>query len=263
VLAALPAGRLIAQRVWQRLTGTGIAVLRSNDDSKFQASFLHWQIINPAEPAQQVDNIDEAARLAGFVPRLPDWTLFGDQPAHVTLGVLGSYGSRITIDVAGLRDAVRKKGLRDVSIPQSWDGTAFVSEIGPTVFAFFDRQISLRQTPPTALKVPPDFPFTEWLALLDRLGEVPAAERAKIRIGDVVQGIEPDPEIDVHEVQLSSARGVFVKNSSDHETKSHCLFCPVMPHESVVIWFVPDREFVLRGDRISEEKLIQLANAIR
>src|SRR5262245_47006522 len=39
-LAALPAGRLIAQRVWQRLTGTGIAVVRINGDGS-QGGFLH------------------------------------------------------------------------------------------------------------------------------------------------------------------------------------------------------------------------------
>jgi hypothetical protein len=264
LLAALPAGRLIAQRVWQRLTGTGIAVVRVNEDrSMFEGGFIHWQTIQPAEPAQQVDNIDEAAKLAGFVPRLPDWTVLGDRPRNIDLFVLGVSGARMTLDAAGLRDALRKKGIRDVTIPQSWDGTEFVSEFGPTVFAGFDRQILLRQSPPSPLKVPPDFPYAELMALFDRMSDMPAAERAKIRVGDVLQGIEPDPEIDVHEVRLSSGRGVFVKNTSDHETKSHCYFCPVLPHESVVVWFVPDREFVLRGDRLSEEMLIQVANAIR
>lgn len=266
VLAALPSTRLVAQRVWIKLRPRGIVVVRKEDDPKiWEGGFLHWDYSPPAEPLTPwLEDINEAAIAAGFVPRLPDWKLFGEKPSEIRFRTFGASSGRVTVDATRLRQALREQGKTQFNVPESWDGLQFVFENGPGVVADFDR-ITFVQQPPSTTSVPAGISGLDklWTLLETPAGGLSAEQRLRLKMGGVLQGIEPDPHIEVHDVGLKSGPGVFAQNNSDHETRTRtCFFCPIKPHESVVAWIVPDRQFIVRGYWLEEKVLLRFADSI-
>jgi hypothetical protein len=212
-----------------------------------------------------VDTVEEAAKAAGFVPRLPDWNVVGERPTETRFRVVAAVSARVTIDVNRLRQILREEG-KNFNVPQSWDGAEFISETGAAIIAMFDDRLMVAQYPPTEARVPAGFPLAQIRNVRKLLepGGLSTEQILRLRTGDVLQGIDPDPEIDAHEVKLKSGRGVFVQNNSSHPTHTQtCFFCPVYPHESVIAWIVPDRQFVVRASYATEELLVRVANSIR
>jgi hypothetical protein len=265
LFAVSPSSRLVAQRVWRKLRPPkDIVVVRQEDDPRiWEGGFLHWEYLQPFEPAQHVETLGEAAKLAGFKPRLPDWNILGQRPTEVRFGVIPRSAARVTIDAKRLREMLQEKG-RKFDVPQAWDGAQFISESGPTIVAIYDGgSVMLAQQPPNETRVPADIPLAQIWSLFEAPPGLSTEAVRRLTEEGVLQGIDPDPEIDVHDVQLKSGHAIFVKNNSDHETRTRtCFFCPVYPHQSVIVWIVPDRQFVLRADHVDEESLVRLANAI-
>ena len=262
VIGALPSTRLVAQRVWKKLqAATGVAVVREPEPDITAQGALHFEYTSPKEPAEEVRTVEEAAERAGFVPRLPNWRELGEQsgPGEMRLGVSGARSARIKINVLRLRQVVRQQRNKDVDIPDAWDGVELVSEISPTILAAFGNDhILLTQSLPFAVSVPAGFDLDQLWDLLD------PDWRRKFEPNKVAAALPPDVDVDVQQVTLKSGKGTLIKNNTDHETGTFaCFFCPVQPHELVLIWFVPDREYALRSDSLTAEEAIRLANAIR
>jgi hypothetical protein len=146
---ALPASRAIAQELWSRFVLNRVDIVRL-DLSKLP---LHMQVTtNGLE--QDVQNLDEAERKAGFRPYLP---ALGALYANPGITVTGPLAVEQTIHVRDIESALGKVGASDVQVPAEWEGIQLHTEIGPMVEENYPDNVHIVQARPIELSVPSGF----------------------------------------------------------------------------------------------------------
>ena len=156
---ALPATRAIAQELWYRFVLNRVDVVRL-DLSKLP---LHMQVTtNGLE--QDVQNLDEAERKAGFRPYLP---ALGALYANPGITVTGPLAVEQTIHVRDIESALGKVGASDVHVSAEWEGMQLHTEIGPMVKESYPDNVHIVQARPIELSVPSGFAL-EHFAEVDR-----------------------------------------------------------------------------------------------
>src|SRR6266567_3904271 len=124
-MLTLPGTRALAHELWYRFVLNRVDVVRL-DLSKLP---LHMQVTtNGLE--QDVQNLDEAERKAGFRPYLP---ALGALYANPGIRVTGPLAVEQTIHVRDIESALGKVGASDVQVPAEWEGMLLHTEIGPMV----------------------------------------------------------------------------------------------------------------------------------
>ena len=157
---ALPATRAIAQELWYRFVLNRVDVVRL-DLSKLP---LHMQVTtNGLE--QDVQNLDEAERKAGFRPYLP---ALGALYANPGITVTGPIAVEQTIHVRDIESALSKAGASDAQVPAEWEGVQLRTEIGPMVAANYPDNVHILQVLPVELSVPSGFALEHFAELAFR-----------------------------------------------------------------------------------------------
>jgi hypothetical protein len=143
--------RVAAQHVWQWITLGRIEIVRVNfDDLPDEARSLFAQQLGDTAPPRPVATENEAAAIAGFVPRLPPDGVLPGKPA---LTVLAPMVHGTTIRIADVELALEKAGVYDVKVPRSWDGAKIQLQIGSAVMAEW-TDIALIQADSTSPTLP-------------------------------------------------------------------------------------------------------------
>jgi hypothetical protein len=243
----LPAGRGVAQQVWQFLTVRRVAFIRVNRWPQGVASPQVGIIGTPVPPVPARD-VDEAQQRVHYDPRLPRaGVLSGDPKLYTTFGI--SAGT--VVKVRDLELALQKAGVTDQAVPAQWDGARVALHTSAVVIAQWP-DVVLAQSLPLTLSAPAGFDFPAFSTVVMRvLGLRPEqAQQLAERMGTTPPWLAPLAQDlaergTIEEIALRSGPATLLE-----EAKT-----------ITVVWSVPDRVYVLRGT-LSRELMIAAADAV-
>jgi hypothetical protein len=262
---AIPTTRALTQQLWQWLTVQKVEVVQA-DFEKLRGIWLVPQrkiieepiVIGPGSkpifpPLPPAIDLMEAARRAGYTPRLPRE---GAPPVAPRLMAFGPRVWSITLKVANMEASLRQAGVNDQPIPKEWDGAQVRLHNRSAISAdWAGGEMSLLQHPPTTLSAPAGFDITlYWTAAL-RAGGVnrQQAQRLAERMRTsptLLLGIVSKNKKAIREVKLHTGPATLIENIGETGRVG-----PV-----ILIWSVADRVYHL--DAKSEEQAIVAANSI-
>lgn len=248
VVLALPWTRALAERVWDRLTVSRIQIVQiSGRDVPIDvASMFTFDDRDQREPVE-VPTVEQAARIAGFMPALPSPNTLPGTP-RLSVVMAENMWSR-PVDVARLRAAVRTAGLADATVPDAWHGARLVVEGGPAVVASYEeRSVEVMQARPFRMNVPAEIPLEEFMRLGFRL-----FGRSRDDARSLAHEIATNPAVVFHfpehhhvrDLRLRAGRGVVVGDD-----EGICFF-----------WNTADRLFIVAGPPMRDADLIALADS--
>jgi hypothetical protein len=206
---ALPATRAIAQELWYRFVLNRVDVVRL-DLSKLP---LHMQVTtNGLE--QNVQNLDEAERKAGFRPYLPT---LGALYANPGITVTGPLAVEQTIHVRDIESALGKVGASDVQVPAEWEGMQLHTVIGPMVEENYPDNVHIVQARPIELSVPSGFALEHFAEVAFRsigvsLWEARAMAQKFAAHPAWLLDIPPDAVVNVQEVALRAGPALLIED---------------------------------------------------
>ncbi len=225
-----------------------IEVLRVNpgDIERVPAS-LRSIFVDPVPDAEAVDSLDEAAKRAGFTPRLPK---SANKPQF---GVSDPVRAQATIGVGDLADALREAKVTNITVPQNWDRITITIEQGRGILADYGDFL-ITQGPPLTLNTPSGFALDQFIETLARVLGMDAPAARTLRQNFVANPAEffPIPsryEMDIHEVRLNSGQGLLLQNGGK-------------VGELALAWTSADRSYFVTG-LLTEAQVIELANSIQ
>ena len=166
-----PAGRAVAQELWHRLFVSRVEVVRL-DLSKVPLD-TNISMTGAAQPASSVA---EASALAGYRVHLPSADVLSQVPE---LHVLSPVALSQRIDQSRVAAALAAVGATDVDVPDEWDGVTLRATIGRTVAARYPGstpagggldEVTILQTPPIRLDLPPGFALDRFAEAIFRAG---------------------------------------------------------------------------------------------
>ena len=144
-ILALPGPRATAQVLWDRVVAGRIQVMIVDDNVAGAAAGLFVPEIYPLPETRPVGSLEEASRVAGFVPRLPAADLFpSDLPAYAVADVVTA---RVRLRTPALRYLLHEAGGAAGEVPDSWNGAVIETRIGPVVIADYDGLLLLQSLP--------------------------------------------------------------------------------------------------------------------
>jgi hypothetical protein len=246
---SLPWPRAAAQRLLDRLTLDHIAVI-DTARTDLPGSVTDALVMKPQPwEEESVRDLDEARRIVGFQPSLPPSDVLAGTPR---LSVIRKATlATAPLKVAEIEHALAIAGVRDVTVPKEWEGTALSAEGGPAVLADYgDMQVI--QSRPFRLTTAAGFPFGRFMELTFRVFGRPEDEAR--RLG---QQLAENPALVMHfpgasavrDVRLRTGLGVLVGNPDGDD--GMCFF-----------WSTPDRIYIIEADKLSESRAVAVADSI-
>jgi len=258
LLFSIPTTRVVTHQVWQWLTVQKVEVVQA-DFQKLQGIWLVPQItekeIPPGvEPPPLPPAVDlmEAARRAGFTPRLPREGAPPGDPVFMAFNEPMVWST--TINVAKMEASLRQAGVNDQPIPKEWDGAHVSLTTRSAISAVWNRgEIALFQHPPITLSAPAGFEITlYWTSALRAAGvDREQAERLAERMKTtptLLLGIASKNKKAIHEVELRTGSATLIEDLSDPG------------RQVMLIWSVEDRVYHLSAR--SYRQAILAANSI-
>jgi hypothetical protein len=255
VLPTLPAGRAVAQQIWQFLTVRRVGIIRVNPWPEGVPS-PQINFIGPAIPPIPARDIEEAGRRVRYAPRLPrPGVLSGSPKLYTTF----SLAEGTVVKVGDLEAALHKAGVTDQAVPQAWDGAHLALHTSGVVIAQWP-DIVLAQSLPLTLSAPPNFDFPAFSALLLRVLGVRPEEAKKLaeQMGTAPPWLAPlsrdfaaSLSLTMEEITLNSGPATLIGQPQ-----------PMGGLQRItVVWSVSDRVYLLSGN-VSRELTIAAANAV-
>lgn len=250
ILATAPPVRLAAERAWQWLFARDVSVLRVDTERLPQPvrDALQAPIVTGRIEHRSVAGLDEAARVAGFsVRRIPPALAFGTPQVAVLLPLSGE----LVLRVAALEKAAASVNAGDVVVPPDWEGTRIRVETGALVVSEYG-DVSLIETTPIAIAVPPDFDLPAFVLVALRLVGFDRAQAAMLAqrtaAGPVAfLAVPPQERVRISEVPLGAGMATLVRGLDDGEL--------------ILIWNTADRVFALTGP-LSDDAALTVATAL-
>ncbi len=247
--------RALAQQLWQWIAVGHIEVVRVNFDSlPDEAKSLRLRALAKTEPPRAVRDLQEAASLAGFTPRLPRANVLSGAPE---LSVLGPMSLGTDIRTADLELSLERAGVQDETVPKEWDGARFALQIGSTVTAAWpESEVTLMQGLPPVLVAPSGFDLGAFTAATLRAAGMnrEAARRFGHRMAAapaLLFGIGMEDKVAIREVNLRAGPATLIEDYGDDGRVERV----------AILWSVPGRVYLLSGS-ISAELATAVANAI-
>jgi hypothetical protein len=166
-----PSGRAVAQELWYRLFLSRLEVVRL-DLSRVPLDTK----ISTNGAGQSAASVEEASAIAGYTVELPPAAVLPGEPV---LSVLQPVDLRQTIRRDKLSAALAAAGADDVDVPAEWDGVTLRGTIGRTVVARYPGptgtgrrpdDVTILQTPPIRLDLPPGFALDRFAEAIFRAG---------------------------------------------------------------------------------------------
>ena len=234
---ALPATRAIAQELWYRF------VLNRVDVVRLDLSRLPLQVqVTTNGLEQDVQNLDEAERKAGFRPYLPSPGVLNATP---DISVTGPIALEQTIHVRDIESALGRVGANDVQVPAEWEGVQLHTVIGPMVEENYPDNVHIVQARPIELSVPSGFALEHFAEVAFRSIGVSSWEaRAMARSFAAHPGwfldIPLEAVVNVQEVALRAGPALLIE---DLDEKG-------VVQRATVVWSTSDRMYsVSSGNR--------------
>ena len=253
IILLLPAGRIVAQQLWQFLTVGQVAFIRvrpwPHGVPSPQVNLIGTPIPLPAR------DMDEVRWRVHYDPRLPRPGVLSDSPRLYTTF---SLSAGTVVKAADLELALRKTGVADLTVPPTWDGAQLVLHTSAIVLVEWP-DIALAQSLPLTLTAPAGFDFSAFSALVLRvLGVEPdEAQRLAQRMGTAAPWLAPialdfGKTATIEEIALNSGPATLLEEMGGQGAMKR----------TTVIWSVPDRVYLLSG-KLSREVTIATANAVQ
>ena len=246
--ALWPAGRGVAQQLWQMFAVPKLAFVRVNAWPEGVPG-PEIEPIGIPLPPQRVSDVDEARQRVRYEPRLPHSGVLSGS-AHLTTTLPVAAG--MMIRTADLARALKTVGVIDQTVPPQWDGARLTLFTGSLVIAEWP-DVVLVQSPPLTLTTPPDFDFEQFSALILRVGGVSREDAANLaKTSDTIPPwLVPIPrelkaESTIEQIAVNSGTATLVKDGK----------------RVTIMWTVPDRVYLLSGS-IERGLAIAVANAVQ
>ena len=254
VILLLPAGRVVAQQLWQFLTVRRVAFIRVNPWPEGVPS-PQVKLLGTPIPPLPVRDVDEARWRVQYDPRLPHAGILSGSPR---LSTTFSLSAGTAVKAADLERALRKVGAADLTVPPQWDGAQLTLHTSALVIAEWP-DIVLAQSLPLTLTAPSGFDFCAFSALVLRvLGVGPDdAQRLAQRMGTAPPWLAPiarniEANAILEEIVLNSGPATLLQEIGDNGAV----------RRTTLVWSVPDRVYLLSG-KLSRELAIATANAVQ
>ena len=254
VILLLPAGRVVAQQIWQFLTVRQVAFIRVNPWPEGVPSPQVKLIGTPIPPLPARD-VDEVRWRVHYDPRLPHSGILSGSPR---LSTTFSLSAGTVVKAADLELALRKVGVADQTVPPQWDGAQLALHTSAIVIAEWP-EVVLAQSLPLTMTAPPGFDFSAFSALVLRvLGIGPdEGQRLAQRMGTVPPWLAPiapnfKEGATIEEIVLNSGPATLLQEIGDNGAV----------RRTTLVWSVPDRVYLLSG-KLSRELAIATANAVQ
>jgi hypothetical protein len=254
LLAALPAGRGLAQQFWQFLTVPKVTIVRVNPWPEGVPSPQVNVIGRPLPPIPAKD-LEEARWRVHYDPRLPRPGVLATAPKLYTTFPI-SAGT--TVHTADLELALRKTGVTGMPVPPAWEGARLAVHTSPMVIAEWP-DAALVQSLPLTLTAPAGFDFAAYSALVLRIVGVDPVEAARLaqRGGTAPPWLAPlsrdfDRKGEIEEITLTSGPATLLQQFTWDGSTSRI----------TITWTAPDRVYVLTGT-LTRDLAIALANAVQ
>jgi hypothetical protein len=209
--------------------------------------------MDPSPDAGGVDTLEEAARRAGFAPRLPTADAFPGLSAKPELGVIDPVRAQVKIGVSELSAALVDAKADGVVVPQAWEGVDISLQQASGVLVDYG-DFFIAQAPPMTLNTPPGFPLDQFLEVLLRIAGINAADARNLR-----QKFAANPAaffpianryaMDIREVKLTAGSGLLLQNADKGG-------------ELALMWSDADRSYFLTG-LLTETQAIAVANSVK
>jgi hypothetical protein len=260
VVLSFPSARTRAQFVFRRIALKGIQIVGVRPDI-YSAFIFEWTV-RPT-PAHMVTGPDAAAREAGYIPSLPDWTMVSQPVPSFGIGVMGAGAGRYLIRVSDLRAALKRAGATDVVVPDAWDNVQIEMDMSPTVY-INARGFILIQSLPPHVTMPEGFALAAFIEALLRVGGIPAPQaRAiaqRIESPGALLGLPADAQIETREIQMRSGTGVLIENATGRTPPAGCVLCPG-PRDVELAWQTASRTYILKTD-LNEARAVAVADSL-
>src|SRR5262245_13616876 len=285
MIFAIPTTRALTQQLWWWVTMQKVEVVQA-DFQKWRGVWLVPQMeekqLKEGEegpPMPPAVDFTEAARSAGFTPRLPR---AGAAPGDPVLMVFNDpMVWSTTLNVANMEASLRQAGVYDQPIPKEWDGAQMSLTTRSAISAVWNRgEMGLFQHPPITLSAPAGFDITVyWMAAMRAAG-IPReqaqrlAERMRANPA-LLLGIAPNNKKSIREVNLRSGLATLIETRgerrgggpypTDFWESIRRFFEDIFDlrkggRQVLLIWGVEDRVYYLTA--MSAEQAITAANSI-
>jgi len=223
-------------------------VIRVNpDDVRRLPPSVREIFSDPVPDGEPVDNLDAAKKKAGFTP-----TVLPSKP--VTQFVfINSTNVEIKINVAELTAALQAANVRDVAVPQAWNGVVINLRQNPGILTDYG-DFFIAQAPSQTMNTPAGFPLAQFVEVILRIAGIKDAEARTLRqrfssSPTSFFPIESRYEMDNRQVPLASGSGLLLQNAEKGG-------------ELALMWNSGDRSYFLSG-QLSEAQAIAVANGLR
>jgi hypothetical protein len=204
--------------------------------------------VDPVPDGVPVDNLAEAAKRAGFTPRV----LTGKMPQRMF--ITNMVNNEATINVAALTAAVRDAKLQDVTVPADWDRVTLELQQRPGILIDYGDFYIAQGPPRTLTTTPPGFPMAQCLEVMFRVMGISATEARALRDSFATNAstylpIAPRFDMDIRQVALPSGSGLLLQNADKGG-------------ELAFMWSTGDRSYFLTG-LVSEDEVIAIAKTLQ
>ncbi|MCI0418024.1 MAG: hypothetical protein L0312_02190 [Acidobacteria bacterium] len=258
LLFAIPTTRALTQQLWQWLTVQKFEVVQA-DFQKLRGIWLVPQIDQKEISSDElklppVVDFMEAARRAGFTPRLPR------EGAPPVAPVLMAFDDPMvwstTLNVANMEASLRQAGVNDQPIPKEWDGAQMSLTTRSAISAVWNSgEMALFQHPPITVSGPAGFDITVyWMGALRAAGvnrEQARALAERMRTTPtILLGIAANNKKAIREVNLGAGPATLIETRGE----------PWKNQQVLLIWSVADRVYHLAAK--NAEQAIVAANSI-
>jgi hypothetical protein len=252
-ILALPGPRVAAQILWDRVIAGRVQVLVMDSDGAGAAAGLFTPEIYRRPETRPVGSLEEASRIAGFVPRLPAAELFSS--VSPTYAVADVTAARVRLRTPAIRYLLHEAGGSASEVPDSWNGAVLEVRIGPVIIADYDG-ILLLQSLPFEMSKPGNLDLQQFYWVAFRVLGMSAAEAwarsTDLSISPALLLFMPREDRDlVHGFSSRSGTGVMIEEVYG-------------PGRIVGVWSGADRVYALFPEtrEVSREFIATVAAAL-
>ncbi len=252
IAVALPQTRAVAQQLWNHFALNRVEVVRV-DFSK-----LPLGVEMPRYgTSHKVGDLAAAERVAGFQPFVP---AAGVPPGQPSIGVLSLTDLTQVVHVAALRDALKKAGVDDVTVPAKWEGVRLNYHIGPIVSLLYPGDVQIQQTQPLEFSVPNGFPLQRFAEVAFRctgLSAREAADMARKFTANPAWFLDAPPETaallhaDIEQIVLRSGPALLMQVFLGDANRSRVMIVRSAPDRIFVVSTSNRQQALEIGDELS------------
>jgi len=201
---------------------------------------------DPAPDGQLVKSLEEAAKIAGFTPRLLK------SPAVDEIVVVNPSNVEIKIGVGELTTALQSAKAGDVSVPAAWNGVSIALRQNRGILTGYGAYFIV-QAPTLTINAPAGFAVDQLIEVVFRIAGINAADARKFRQDFVASpsAYFPIParyDMDNRHITLAAGSGLLLQNAEKGG-------------EIALMWSDGDRSYFLSG-LLSEAQAIAAANEL-